>query len=88
MKKQVKDWNKNVNGDINEKIAGLEKQQFLADEEGLSDMDRTRVNQELDAMYNTRAQMPYQKSRARWNIEGDRNSRFFHRWAKYRWNKS
>lgn len=87
VKKEIISWNRSLNGDINSKIRRLENLQFVHDERGASDELKHRTNEELMQAYNDRASMLYQKSRFKWHMEGDRNTRFFHNWIKRRWNK-
>lgn len=88
IKKLVKSWNKKVNGDISEKITLLEKQQFDQDESGADDGLKFETHERLSELYETRACMLSQKARIKWQIEGDRNTKFFQNYIKARWNKS
>ncbi|XP_074373511.1 uncharacterized protein LOC141713840 [Apium graveolens] len=72
IKAHVKDWNRNVNGNVNQKIEKLEQQQFQLDEQGVCDQIRMRVNDELQKVYLERASILSQKARVFWQLEGDR----------------
>lgn len=88
LKNLTKVRNKEVNCDINEKITLLEKKQFKEDELSLDDETKTMTRVNLQKSYELRAKMLSQKARVKWQIEGDKKSRFFHNWIKFRWSKS
>ncbi|WOG89446.1 hypothetical protein DCAR_0208684 [Daucus carota subsp. sativus] len=88
VKNCIREWNKHVNGDINEKIEQLEKEQFQLEEAG-GDADLiSNVYQKLFQMYESRASMLKQKSRIQWDLQGDENSKFFHKVVNKNWCKN
>lgn len=88
LKTHIKDWNTNVNGCINKKIQNLEKEQFALDEEGATSQEKERINLELEQCYKIKSDMLKQKARIKWHLEGDKNSKFFHRVVKHKWKKN
>lgn len=88
VKRCIKDWNKNVNGDVNRHIEELEKKQFLLDELGNNEELANNTSLALCKLYEERASLLKQKSRIQWDLKGDENSKFFHRVVGRNWHKS
>lgn len=57
IKKLVKSWNKEINGDINDKIHRLEQLQFQQDDEGISIISRLETDMRLSEIYSIQAKM-------------------------------
>lgn len=92
LKGELKVWNKDVFGDVSQKLKGLVQQlndfDLQAEWEDLS-IEDVRRRQELLAEYwkvsKLNESILYQKSRIRWFQEGDANSEFFH--ASVNWKR-
>lgn len=88
IKRAIKEWNIRVNDNIDNNISDLEKEQFQADEKGLDDKIRDNISNKLISLYKTKQDMLRQKSRFKWHLHGDKNSKFLHNMIKYRWKKN
>lgn len=84
----IRGWNKNVNGDVNRHIEELERKQFLFEELGYSEEKVSEVSLELHKLYDDRDKLLKQKSRIQWDLQGDENSKFFHRVVGRNWHKN
>lgn len=88
IKKVIKQWNLEDNGDINRRIKDKE---VLLDNIDSSDSDshlQSQVVSELQSLYQEKSSMLIQQSRVKWDLEGDRNSKFFHQVVKFRNNRN
>ncbi|EOY25447.1 Uncharacterized protein TCM_016753 [Theobroma cacao] len=84
LKKSLKGWNKDVFGDIFSNLRAVEKtaeENELAFQHDPSVINRTQL-QRASAKLNNQLSMEkmfwQQKSRVKWLVEGERNTRFFH----------
>lgn len=75
----IKSWYSNDGGKIDSDIASLENKLQILDKEGGVAEEKLEIFQQLQHAYNREVIQLKQKSRAKWNIEGDYNTRFFHR---------
>lgn len=78
IKAATKEWNIFHNGKIDNRIKECEKTIENLEDHGVGGkvLDDNKI--ELKSLYSTRAQMLKQKARIKWQLEGDRNTRFFH----------
>lgn len=84
IKKVIKEWNLNVNGDINFKIKEKEEELERVNLNSSNNHGQSKVFEELQTLYREKTTMLIHKSCIRWDSEGDCNSRFFHLAVKYR----
>ncbi|XP_017245327.1 uncharacterized protein LOC108216978 [Daucus carota subsp. sativus] len=87
VRKWLSTWNKEENGNIDDRIKMMEVEQFQADEQGNESRNKF-LNIELEKLYDQRAQIWQHKARINWNIDGDRNTKFFHNIMRYKWSKN
>lgn len=78
LREQVRHWNKTDLGNIDNKIKLAEENQEKADNLNWSDELKVRIKANLDELYKTRASMLWQKARTQWQLQGEKNTRFFH----------
>lgn len=87
LRAQIKKWNTNVFRDCFEKVQSLGKALNDCDQ-GLSDEAQRRTLEiSLQQTYENKESFLKQKSRLKWEVEGDCNSKFFHSAVKYRLKK-
>lgn len=65
----------------------MEAAQFHADEQG-DEVRSKDIQKGLEKLYEHRTQMLFQKARIRWNLEGDRNTKFLHNMVRFKWSKN
>lgn len=75
----ARQWNEKKLGNIDTQIKLAEKSQEENDQARSGNPVTTFKTAELRELYRNKASMLWQKSRARWNLHGERNSRFFHK---------
>lgn len=80
----IKDWNINTNGNCLEKVSKLEMTLEAVDKGVLPQKDRRHIELMLQTAYKEREEFFKQKSRLKWNAEGDANTRYFHSAVKHR----
>lgn len=84
VKKVIKLWNNVENGDIHKKIKDKEDLLNALDLGIAVSPSQSQVIEDLQALYQEKTAMLMQKSRLRWDLEGDRNSKYFHQVVKFR----
>lgn len=88
VKKVIKLWNAEDNGDINKKIRDKEAQLDIIDNSLSASPLQSQVSSELQDLYQEKTAMLIQQSRVKWDVDGDKNSRFFHQVVKFRSNRN
>ncbi|XP_050217446.1 uncharacterized protein LOC126668287 [Mercurialis annua] len=85
LRSALKAWNKDIFGDLNAKLATIQKDisalEAETDFSSLSEQDGITLaglNAEFDQLSKHLESLWHQKSRLNWNINGDRNTKFFH----------
>ncbi|KAK1383697.1 hypothetical protein POM88_021432 [Heracleum sosnowskyi] len=78
LKDCIKKWNINQNGNIESKIKRAEKELEELEEIGDDTGQALNMAVKLHELYNIREQMLKQKARVQWDLEGDKNTRFYH----------
>lgn len=91
LKVRLKDWNKNVFGNVDSKVKEAEiKLKDIHDLIGKSGYNETLQDSECKAQFelekalNIEEDLWREKSRIKWHTLGDRNTRFSHTYAKIR----
>lgn len=69
-------WNHNVLGDINKAIKDKEEELTILD--NVNNGDSNTTSAQLEALYQHKDLMIWQKSRSAWAVERDRNTKYFH----------
>ncbi|KAK1363101.1 hypothetical protein POM88_038662 [Heracleum sosnowskyi] len=78
IKEVIKDWHKDPNNNIDEKIKRKEELLNNLDGEDASTVMVVKTKNELEELYLDKVAMLKQKSRIQWNLHGDKNSKFYH----------
>ncbi|KAK1361733.1 hypothetical protein POM88_046207 [Heracleum sosnowskyi] len=84
----MKSWGKNIKSDLDNKIQLLESELELQDQSLAASNMAQKIQQELEACYYKRDASLRQKARINWNLQGDRNTKFFHQSILRRRNKN
>ncbi|XP_058734177.1 uncharacterized protein LOC131605902 [Vicia villosa] len=91
LKTKLKEWNKNSFGDVTVKVKNAEVKLMNIQDDisklGYSDSlqdDEIMAQHELEQALNIEEDFWREKSRVNWQVHGDRNTRFFHTYAKIR----
>lgn len=84
IKMKLKDWSKNRNYDAKRVIKDLESKIQLIDEKQGDNISKLKIQEQLLQAYQNEVIQLKQKSRLQWDIEGDGNSRFFHKMIQVR----
>jgi hypothetical protein len=91
LKKNLKTWNKNVFGNVHENVKKcklkVDEIQALLDSNGPSDtlLDQEKIAQvSLENALHLEELFWHEKSKVKWHCEGDRNTSYFHKLAKFR----
>nr|XP_017256449.1 PREDICTED: uncharacterized protein LOC108226007 [Daucus carota subsp. sativus] len=79
LRRYARMWNQNSNGNVDAKIAKLEKDQEEADDKNEAQSIKKKIKAELELAYEHKSSMLCQLSRMNWQLHGERNSRIFHR---------
>lgn len=75
----TKKWNKEKFGNIHAKIEKAEKVQADADLLNKGDDLKLEIKEELEKLYKIKASMLCQTARVNWQLQGEKNSKFFHK---------
>ncbi|KAK1394833.1 hypothetical protein POM88_013889 [Heracleum sosnowskyi] len=84
----MKSWGKNIKSDLDNKIQLLESELERQDQSLAASNMAQKIQQELEACYYKRDASLRQKARINWNLQGDRNTKFFHQSILRRRNKN
>lgn len=80
----LKEWSKSKAGCVYSHIEDLEKKLHRLDNSEVSQELKISTFQQLQHAYQRKAIQLRQKSRTKWDLEGDCNTRFFHRIVQHR----
>ncbi|KAK1360807.1 hypothetical protein POM88_045281 [Heracleum sosnowskyi] len=83
-KEIIIDWSKNFTSDYEKKVKGLEDFLEVEEQKENSSSSFFRLRKDLDNLYILRDDILRQKSRLKWSLKGDRNTRFFHQTIRRR----
>ncbi|XP_058783572.1 uncharacterized protein LOC131658278 [Vicia villosa] len=91
LKTRLKEWNKNSFGDVKIKVTSAENELANVQEDiiknGNSDSlqdKEAKAQHDMEVALNMEEDFWREKSRVNWQIHGDRNTKFFHTYAKIR----
>lgn len=80
----IKEWSKSNSYDYSNMISSLEEEITRGDKRGWSFQNKWKTHEHLQNAYAIRNSIIKQKARITWDLEGDSNTKFFHRFVKYR----
>lgn len=84
VRKLIKSWSQKSNRDLDKSIKIAEKDLDVLDKSGGVSSNRWDQFEELQRLYAARESMIKQKARLKWELEGDSNSKVFHRFLQFR----
>lgn len=94
MARNLKEWNRNVFGNIFKRknrllvrIAGIQKRLGSCNTKGLLKLEK-KLRKDLDEVLLQEEIMRFQQSKEQWIVSGDRNTRFYHTAARIRKTRS
>lgn len=79
LREVARTWNKTKLGNVDVRIQQLENMQDVYDVGGSISIDISVLRTELHKLHQWRASMLCQKSKVNWLLNGEKNTRFFHR---------
>lgn len=79
LKTLVKKWNSSKTGNIEGRISDWENKQDIADLENKDRNTKQEIRLRLEELYKIKSSMLCQKARVNWQLNGEKNSKFFHR---------
>lgn len=88
IRKLIKQWSRENKIDITKHISSLEEKLASADKQGTIINIKLQISEELRKAYRDRESMIKKKSRLKWDLEGDNNTKFFHRTVQHRRRKN
>ncbi|KAK1373726.1 hypothetical protein POM88_029919 [Heracleum sosnowskyi] len=88
LKVVIKNWSQNFNRYSDEKIKLLEDIISAEEQKMSSNASILNLRKDLEHLYEIRSAMLRQKARLKWDLQGDRNNKFFHQSIKMRVHKN
>lgn len=79
IREYARGWNKTQFGNIHQRIETLEKELEEADLKNHGANEKIEISERLEELYRLKSSMLCQKARVNWQLEGVKNTKFFHR---------